>query len=266
MVREDRRDTLALAVAVGATNLRRDWLSPAPLVTGMLMSAASNTLFVLFWALFFHRFSAVNGFRAEDVFSLWATTTVGFGLTFLVFGNLQSLPRLIVDGGLDSFLLLPRKPLLLTLTSATGTTYAADVLFGLAAYVVLVPLSPGGLVRYLVAVAVVVAVVTGFLLCLGALAFWAAEAETVGGQLVMSLVQLGTFPGTVFHGLARVAVFTVVPAAFINLAPVHLLREPRADFLLASVAAAAGWCLLGRWLFYRGLRRYEAGSVGRPTL
>jgi ABC-2 type transport system permease protein len=52
-----------------------------------------------------------------------------------------------------------------------------------------------------------------------------------------------------------------VPAGFLSYLPVQLLREFNPAFLLAVLGFTAGMCTLAATVFYRGLRRYESGSL-----
>ena len=94
----------------------------------------------------------------------------------------------------------------------------------------------------------------------GSLAFFAGRAE--GGELgVQAILLLGSYPSDVFAGVAKLVLYSVVPAVFVSAIPARLVDDPDAGEALALVAATVVFALLARAVFARGLRRYTSGSV-----
>jgi len=54
--------------------------------------------------------------------------------------------------------------------------------------------------------------------------------------------------------------FTILPAGFVVLAPVELLREPTPAHLAIAAAAAIGYAGFAALAFHVGLRRYQRGE------
>jgi ABC-2 type transport system permease protein len=104
------------------------------------------------------------------------------------------------------------------------------------------------------------ALMTGFLVLTGSLAFYIGRSES--GELGFhAILLLGSYPVDVFAGVAKVVLFTVIPAAFVSTVPARLVDSFDATDLLwlaavAAVFAAAGWAV-----FTMGLRRYTSGAV-----
>lgn len=92
------------------------------------------------------------------------------------------------------------------------------------------------------------------------LSFFVGRSE--GGELGFhAILLLGSYPVDIFAGVAKVVLFTVVPAAFVSSVPARLIDSfdvARAVKLavVSSAFASAGWAV-----FHLGLRRYAAGSV-----
>jgi ABC-2 type transport system permease protein len=55
--------------------------------------------------------------------------------------------------------------------------------------------------------------------------------------------------------------YTLIPAAFIGSIPAALLSDFRWERLAILVVVAASFTLASRWVFHRGLRRYESGNL-----
>jgi ABC-2 type transport system permease protein len=104
------------------------------------------------------------------------------------------------------------------------------------------------------------ALLTGFLVLAGSLAFFIGRSE--GGELGFhAMVMLGSYPVDVFTGAAKVVLYTVVPAAFVSSVPAHLVESFNAPQAVGLVAIAVTFFLAGWATFTLGLRRYASGSV-----
>jgi ABC-2 type transport system permease protein len=103
-------------------------------------------------------------------------------------------------------------------------------------------------------------VVMGFLILAGSTAFFTGRAE-FGEFSFHTIVLLGSYPVDIFSGVARVMMFTVVPAAFVATIPARLV----VDFSWANAASLAAVSALflsaGAVAFHAGLRRYTSGAL-----
>ena len=63
------------------------------------------------------------------------------------------------------------------------------------------------------------------------------------------------------HGLLlRTALFTIIPAGFAAYLPVVIMMDFSVGKLLIMFAAAFGYLILARRVFYAGLKRYSSGN------
>ena len=70
-----------------------------------------------------------------------------------------------------------------------------------------------------------------------------------------------TLPEGIFSVTTRVVLYTLIPAGFVAYLPVRILDEftlARVGLLLCFALALA---VLARFVFYRGLKRYESGNL-----
>jgi ABC-2 type transport system permease protein len=93
------------------------------------------------------------------------------------------------------------------------------------------------------------------------LSFWLGNAEGLATQMWNALITFATYPASLFQGLVRVLLFTLLPAGFLSYIPVQLLRQFDPAWFAAEVAVAVGALTVAVWVFYRGLRRYESGNL-----
>jgi ABC-2 type transport system permease protein len=176
-------------------------------------------------------------------------------------GGVRELSNRVTNGELDSYLTLPKSPLLHLLASRTMPSGWGDMATGV------VFLGMSGLATWrnwplaLVAItaSTVVFVATGVLV--HSLVFWLGRVEAVAWQAWDFLVTFSMYPRPLFSGVLKLVLFTLVPAAFVGWLPCELLRDFAWSDLALVVGSAAGWSTLAAWVFATGLRRYESGNA-----
>jgi ABC-2 type transport system permease protein len=221
----------------------------------------NDAMWVAFWAIFFARFEVVRGYEFRDVVVLWSLAAVSFGLANGLFGNCWKFAAQVASGGLDFYLVLPKPVLLHLLIGGMEWSAWGDVLFGIGAYALLAGPTPGGLALFLLLALFSTAVMVAYAVIMSSLAFWLGNAEALSAQSMSAMTVFATYPGALFSGWVKVALFIVVPAGFVAYVPADLLREwswPLAGGLVAGTAAFAAAAVL---VFYAGLRRYESGNL-----
>lgn len=216
---------------------------------------------VAFWILFFQKLNALNGWNLQDVMSIWAISTAGFGIAHAVMGNSWHLQNLILNGQLDLWMLYPRAVLSHVLLGRTVATAWGDAVFGYVVYIALVrPDLPHFLLFVLLSISTAVAFV-GLSVATASLAFFIGNATVLCEQWRFAVIAFSTYPQTLFSGFAKVLLFTVIPAAFISYTPVEALRSFSLFHAAVSVCGAVAILAIGCVLFYSGLRRYESGNL-----
>jgi len=219
-------------------------------------------MWIVFWALFFSRFPVVRGWELRDIATMWAVVATGFGLATGVFGNCRPEGvRVIVEGRLDYYLSVPKNPLLHYLLGSMSVMALGDVLFGVLTFVVVVRPDVAHLALFLLLSATVCAMFVSVGLLTNSLAFWAGNSEGLGAQITNALITFSTYPLDLFSVAVKTVLFIALPAGFLSYLPVRMLREFNWPYLLAVEAFAFALAASAVWVFYRGLRRYESGSL-----
>lgn len=229
------------------------------LLAGMMF--LNNTIWLLFWYLFFERFPAVKGWTLEDVMLLWAVSTGGFGWASVLFGNFPRIAAIVSTGQLDVYLSQPKPVLLNMLSSRMSVTGAGDFIFGLVVFVRVGDLTFGGCLKFIFALLLSGALFIGVMTIAGSLAFWLGNAEGIAGQMFGGFIMLTIYPASIFRGFAKLLLFTLLPAGFIAYMPIGLLRAFDPLFAASALGAAAVFCGGGALLFRAGLARYASGNV-----
>jgi ABC-2 type transport system permease protein len=92
------------------------------------------------------------------------------------------------------------------------------------------------------------------------LAFWAVGARSFARDLTDFTLLFSSYPGSIYGGAVKLIAFTVLPAAFVVLAPVRLIRAPGWETAGVVALSAAAYAGLAVGLFQLGLRRYRRGA------
>jgi ABC-2 type transport system permease protein len=253
--------TLRFMGAYLVANLQAAMEYRAAFWAAVLVMLANDSLWLLFWWSYFQQFPLVNGWQQTDVVVIWSITALGVGLSNAIFGNAPRLAQLIMTGGLDAYLGMPRNVLLHVCISATDPASWGDVLFALGAYVVFIHPGPLKLQLFLALGLLVALVFASFEIIFGSLAFFLGNTDGLVQQMVGSLVTFATYPMNIFTGGVKILLFTIIPAGFISFVPLQLLHR----FTWSMLGAMLGFtllillCALG--CFHLGLRRYESGNL-----
>lgn len=227
-------------------------------VVGMVLNDA---MLLFFWWVLFNRLPTLQGWDLAGVMTLYGVVAFGFGMATVVCGNAFLVARVIVSGDLDYYLALPADTLVHVLVSRMSLSAWGDVLFGLAVFLVAAPGQWGSLPLFLLLGLIAGLILVAFSVLVGSLAFWVGNADSLAAQATNALVTFGLYPVEIFPGVVRILLYTLIPAAFVGSVPAGLLSEFDWGQMALLVAFTAGIALAARWVFFRGLRRYESGNL-----
>ncbi|MGQ7887030.1 ABC transporter permease [Paenibacillus sp. WC2504] len=239
----------------GAMEFRLSFL----LTAGMMI--INNVVWIVFWGIYFGRFHVLNGWEMQDVMMLWAVAAGGFGVMATFFGNATRISNLIATGQLDIYLTQPKPVLLHVLISRMSVSAIGDVLFALLIYAAFGDKSGLGFLKFALAMVLSTLIFIFFTVIVNCLAFWLGSTEGLSLQLYNALLTFTTYPTSIFKGLGKIVLFTVLPAGFISYLPIGLLREVDLPFILAAIGIVLFLCVVAISLFYGGLRRYSSGNM-----
>jgi ABC-2 type transport system permease protein len=231
-------------------------------ITGAAFMAVNDAIWVAFWGLFFSRFPVVRGWTLSDVVTLWAVVATGFGIATGFFGNCRPEGvRVIVTGRLDYYLSLPRNVLLHYLGGSISIVAFGDLVFGVGAFALVVQPDAARWLLFLTLSLSTALLFVSFGLLMNSLAFWIGNSEGLAMQTLNVFITFATYPLDLFSVAVKVALFSLVPAAFAGYLPVTILREFDPARLALTLVFTSGFAALAVAVSYAGLRRYESGSL-----
>lgn len=196
------------------------------------------------------------------MYLLFAVVAVGFELAFMFAGNAGApLANIIAQGRLDYYLVFPRNLLFHVIFSQMSVSTIGDLTFGLIIYLFTGRFQPLEILLFLIVSVLAALVLIGFAVIAGSLAFYMGNAQYTSMQMTNAVITFSLYPETLFSGLARFLLYTVIPAGLVGAVPVEIIKSHNLWLLPGFVSAVVLIWIVAIGLFYTGLRRYESGSA-----
>lgn len=227
-------------------------------VGGMIVN---DVFFLALWVLFFAGFRQVGGWGRQDVLLLLGLAMVIVSVCGVFFGGFRDMAASILRGEPDALLTQPKPVLLRLLTRDSIATAWGDLVMGLVILTFFAGLSWRDIPLVALGVVVGVTVFVSASVAFAAMAFWAKGARSFARDLTDFMLLFSTYPGSIFSGWTKVIAYTLLPAGFVVLAPVELIRHPSWQGAGAVVAGAGVYAALALGVFHLGLRRYRRGDT-----
>jgi len=257
----DLSSYVRLAAAYVRLNLDAQLEYRGAFISQIVAMFLNDCVWVIFWTLFFSRFPVLRGWGVRDVITVWAIAAAGFGLAHGIFGNAVELPKIIANGQLDVWMLYPRALLPHLLLGRMSAAAWGDALFGYLVYVFYVRPDVPHFALFVGMTLSVAVLFVAFGVITGSVAFFVGNSSTFAEQWRMAMLTFSTYPATLFTGVVKLLLFTIVPAGFVTYLPIEALRNLSLVDAGLAVAGAAGILSVSVLVFYVGLRRYESGNL-----
>ena len=254
------RNQLRVCMLSVKYNLMREMLNKVTFLTNIGFMVVNNATFIIQWVILLRLKEDIGGYGMKEIMLLWGLAASSFGLSRVLFARAFSLPDLIVNGKLDSYLVQPKNVLLGVLTSATNASAVGDLLYGLIVLCVFC-FSVRRFFLFLLFTVTGAVIVTAFALLLGSLTFWFVRADAFGSHMVNGMISFSTYPDGIFKGAARFLLYNVIPVGIAVYQPVHIMMDFDVSMLFMVLAYGALLSAVAAFVFYRGLRRYSSSSL-----
>ena len=243
------------------TNFQSAMEYRASFLSQLVFMFLNNFMLLFFWWVLFEQIDALNGWGFQEIMILYAISAGSFSFQALVFGASFKISHIIANGQLDYFLALPKPPLLHLLLSSSSASAWGDLLFSIVIYSWGINGAWQQLIWYPIFIVTGGLVMTFYAVIVHSFSFWLGHSGSFGSQLYEALLTFSLYPEEIFGGITRIILYTAIPAGFVSYLPVRLLSTQNPWLFLASVVFTVCFGLCARFVFYRGLVRYESGNL-----
>ncbi len=253
-------NNLKLFLYIQKSNVKTAFLNKADALINVLMMLINNLAFFFMWWVIFQHKGTINGWGIGEMALLYMAINNAFASFALFARGIQALPEYIDNGTLDNYLATPRNPLFMISTSESTFANWGDFLTGLLAFFWSGYLSWTTFFIMLLVSFFAFVILYAYRLIMSSLAFFVSDSQRLGDNVFMAFVTFASQPASIFTGWYKVMFLTVIPAGFISLYPVELIK----NFNLTDLGIMVGGCsfffILSVKFFYFGLRRYTSGN------
>ncbi|MBT7497642.1 hypothetical protein HN662_04890 [Candidatus Woesearchaeota archaeon] len=225
----------------------------------VLAMVFNDVVWIIFWLIFFNRFQNVGGWVLGDMLMLYAIITLSYGLSSVFFGNRNRIAEIVNQGKLDFYLALPKNVLFHVLISRSSFYGLGDVVFGI--ILAFIVLSLASLSLFLILVLASTSILLSVAILSGSLAFFFGKAEATSRNIFMGTLSLASYPLSVYQGVTKFILLTIIPAGFISGVPVELLKSFNAQWFWLTIGFVVLIFSIATFVFYRGLKKYESGNL-----
>lgn len=186
-----------------------DWWTA---VVGMIIEQGTA---IAFLGVIFYRIEAIQGWSLREMIFLLGLFVLSKPVYRVFFQGAAYVSEMVLSGNLDQFLVRPRNPLVLIVTSATNPVATGDLVLG----AVLVSYGAAGVdiewsvwrVLFLLSLVVFGSMVyVGALLLKGAVCVLAVRVEALN-TLLQQFQQYAKYPISIYHPLVKVGLVTLLP-------------------------------------------------------
>lgn len=227
-------------------------------VIGMIIN---NSSFLFFWWVIYRNVNSISGYTFGDTMLLWGLASSTYGFNYIIFGNVRDLTSIIINGGLDSYLIQPKDIVLNVCASRTEVSAWGDLLYG---YILIII---SGNINIRTFALFTLFTITGGLiafansLMVNSLALYLGNIESTKRIFEMFFVTFATYPEGIFGKYLRALFYTLLPVGFMVFLPVVAMRNFNIIIALIVLSATAIYLLTAYFVFYNGLKRYESGNL-----
>ena len=220
----------------------------------------NNGFWLVLWFMFFAGFKQVGGWRLGDVARMLGVIYTLFGVATVFFGGYRDMAGAILRGEIDPLLTQP-KPILPRLLARESIPSAwGDLITGLVVLAFSARLDPGGALLVIAAILIGLTAWLSTSVMFASLGFWFAGARSLSRDLMDFTLLVSTYPASIYSGWVKIVAFTVLPAGFVAMAPVGLVRDPSPAAAALAIGGAAAYAALALLAFHVGLQHYRRGG------
>ena len=221
-----------------------------------------NDVFLLFfWWILFQKVGTIKDYGMNEMLLVYSITTFSFGISMTLWGNQSLISRMIMNGEIDSFLILPRPVLSHILVSRLSLSALGDLVFGFVLFFFSGYLSLLNFLLFILLGVMGAVLLSAYNVLFHSFTFWYGDFTAVAEVIPDSIITFSLNPEGIYTSVSKLIIQTVIPAMYFSFLPVRLIKEFSMVSFLFLLIADMSFVLAAYAVFYKGLKRYESGNL-----
>lgn len=225
----------------------------------IVISLINTSVWIVFWSIFFNKFSNTTYWKFEYIFLIWTSLSLGLCLLGGFFGNVREMTEMICDGRIEFFMLHPLPTFFHLFIANPDISELIEGGIWIIVYAIYVK-SVEEFVIFLVISILICILLLGYLTILGGLSFFVRMTQGFVDEVFNFLITFSTYPYYIFNKFVKTILFTLIPAGFISYVPVQILFTGQKFWLLILGTVAISLLFFGILICNIGIKKYEGMS------
>ena len=215
---------------------------------------------IIQWLILFSIRDNFGDYGLKQVILLIGLSSSIYGFAHFFFEKSFKLSETINTGKLDAYIVQPKNILLSTITSDIQVSALGDLLFGLIVYLFYGFSFPSFILYYIFTM-------TGglILVCISvifhSLSFWFNNADLGADTINNMMINVSTYPDSIFKGAVKWLLFTIIPVGIANYIPVKIITSFNPYLFIINISVCLLFIVITFIIFYKGLRRYSSSNL-----
>ena len=238
----------------------REMLNKTTFFTNIIFMILNNASFIIQWLVIYSLKDNIGGYQLKDIILLWGIASSTYGIARFFFKKAFNLSETIINGKLDSFLVQPKNVLISCITTDVEVSAIGDMIYGLI-MLIIYGINIKNFILF-----TIFSISGGFMLVsisviLSSLSFWFTKTDLIADTINSQMVNFATYPDSIFKGIAKIILYTIVPVGFVNYLPIHIINEFNLKLFLILICVSMLFILIAFKVFYKGLKRYSSSNL-----
>lgn len=230
-------------------------------IVGMMLN---NFAFLILWFYFGKTVGELNGWKAEDIFGLYAVSTVSYGIVSGFLNGIYQIPTYISTASLDRYLLTPRNILMKISTSRISTSAFGDLLYGIVCFICFILLRHITISQILLSILMMILSTIIFysfsVICM-TISFYVMDGQNVSSGFYNTFLSNSLYHGGAFTGVLRFLFTFIMPSLLLGAVPVELVNDFSISRLLVMIISTIFWLIISIVFFNKSLKKYESNNL-----
>ncbi|MDP2103657.1 MAG: ABC-2 family transporter protein, partial [Candidatus Gracilibacteria bacterium] len=196
------------------------------LVTQALGMMISDTITIVIWIFFFDKLGKIGGMGLNDYVILYSVLLFVFSYVHVFFGGYQEIAENIMNGRLDSYLLLPKNELILMLVNSFKIYALGDLFFGIGILFFIKGASLLFIGKILILSLFGALIFLGFMILFQSLTFYMGSSRELSRAMFELMLGPTHYPPKIYEGsFLKILFLTVMPVYYAFFFPYELVQE-----------------------------------------